>query len=403
MTRVRVAYVMSRFPKLSETFILHEMAALAESGFEVEIFPLIRHAESVQHPEAADYVRRAHYQPMMSAAILASQLFWLKKRPTAYAKLWWDSIRGTIGVPRVAARTLAVLPQAAHNARLMQRLGIGHVHAHFANHPATAAWAVHRLTGIPYSFTAHAHDLYEDQHLLCTKVGEAAFVVAISDFNREVISRACAASANVSVVHCGIDPELFHPSPRNPGDVLRVLCVGSLEAKKGQGDLVEACRLLTQSGRRVECVFVGDGPERNALHAQVKDAGLEGVVRFLGAKPREEVLDALRSADVAVLASVVLPSGKMEGIPVALMEAMACGLPVVSTRISGVPELIEDGVSGILVPERDPRALADALADIMARPDRAADMGKRGRARVERDFNLHTSALQLAELMRETS
>lgn len=404
MTLKRVAYVMSRFPKLSETFVLYEMAALAASGVEVEVFPMIRHQESVQHSEAADYVRRARYQPLMSAGVLASQVFWLVRRPAAYAKLWWDSIRGTIGAPHVAARTLAVLPQAAHNARVMQRLGITHVHAHFANHPSTAAWAIHRLTGIPYSFTAHAHDLYEDQHLLCDKVREAAFVVAISDFNRALISRSCAAFAkNVHVIHCGIDADLFHPETRSPSDVLRIVCVGSLEAKKGQSYLVEACRLLMQSGRRVECALVGDGPDRDALDAQVREAGLEGVVQILGAQSRENVLEALRSADVAVLPSVVLPSGKMEGIPVALMEAMACGLPVVSTQISGIPELIENGVSGLLVPERDARALADALADIVARPDRAAEMGERGRERVEHDFNLHASAMQLVQLMRETA
>lgn len=402
--RARVAYIMSRFPQLSETFVLTEMLALEESNVAVEVFPLLRGTAKVMHSEAQRYVERAHYLPHLSPAILGALWYWLLRRPGALLSLWAEVLGGTLGSMNYFFGALGVLPKAALQARRMQELGVTHVHAHFANHPAVAALAIHRLTGIPFSFTVHAHDLYVDQHLLRTKVAAASSVIAISEYNRQFIMRECgeALSRNVVVVHCGVDTDLFTPpvtdGPRRDG-ALRILCVGSLVEKKGQRHLVDACQQLAARGIAVECQLVGDGPARTALEAQVASLGLGDVVTFAGGQPRDAVRAMLGTADVMVLPSIVTRAGNMEGIPVALMEAMACGVPVISTRTSGIPELINDGVDGFLVPPADAATLADRLAVLADDPARRQDMGARGRAKIVRDFDLRKNVQALTETL----
>jgi colanic acid/amylovoran biosynthesis glycosyltransferase len=177
------------------------------------------------------------------------------------------------------------------------------------------------------------------------------------------------------------------------------VCVGSLEEKKGQTYLVEACRLLKQRGLDFVCHLIGDGQSREALEQQIQAAGLSGLVRLEGGQPRDQVVRMLRQADVVALPSIVTKSGKMEGIPVALMEPLACEVPVVSTRISGIPELVEDGVTGLLVPPQDPAALAGALERLARDPELGRRMGRAGRAKVLREFDLSDSTAKLAQLM----
>jgi len=398
----KVAYIMSRFPKLSETFVLYEMLALQQQGVPVEVFPLINERASVMHPEARQFVERAHYQPVLSGPILKAQGKFLRSNPKSYFGLWWDVLRGTAGSTNYMIGGLGVLPKAARFAEEMTKQGITHIHAHFANHPAVAAFAIHRLTGIPFSFTVHAHDLYVDQHMLAQKVRAAAFVVAISEYNKEFIVRHCGADVRdkIFVVHCGVDTRLFQPRQKEPGSgPFTIVCVGSLEEKKGQRYLVEACRLLKARGLDFVCHLIGEGQTRPALERQIQQAGLSGLVRLEGGKPRDEVARMLSQADVVALPSIVTKSGKMEGIPVALMEPLACEVPVVSTRISGIPELVEDGETGLLVPPQDAAALANALARLAANPELGRRMGRAGRAKVLREFDLSENTTKLSQLM----
>ena len=400
--RPKVAYIMSRFPKLSETFVLYEMLALQQQGVAVEVFPLINERAAVMHPEAKPFVARAHYQPVLSGSILKAQARFLRANPKASLGLWWEVCRGTLGSTNYMVGGLGILPKAARFAEEMTKLGVTHIHAHFANHPTVAALAVHRLTGIPFSFTVHAHDLYVDQHMLDRKVRAAAFVVAISEYNKEFIVRHCGEDVRhkIFVVHCGVDTRLFQPRQKELGSgPFTIVCVGSLEEKKGQTYLVEACRLLKQRGLDFVCHLIGEGQTRAALEQQIQQAGLSGLVRLEGGKPRDEVARMLGQADVVALPSIVTKSGKMEGIPVALMEPLACEVPVVSTRISGIPELVEDGVTGLLVPPQDAVALADALARLAANPELGRQMGRAGRAKVLREFDLSDNTTKLSQLM----
>jgi colanic acid/amylovoran biosynthesis glycosyltransferase len=401
-SRLNVAYIMSRFPKLSETFVLYEMLALQQQGIGIEVFPLINEHAKVVHQEAQPFVERAHYLPIVSLSILKAQLHFLWNKPAAYLGLWLEVLRGTFGSINYMVGGLGIIPKAVRFAYEMAELEVTHVHAHFANHPTVAALVVHRLLDISFSFTAHAHDLYVDQHMLAQKVRAAAFVITISEYNKALIVKHCGEDVRqkILVVHCGVDTRLFQQRQRMPGNrPFTIVCVGSLEEKKGQTYLVEACRILRERGLTFVCHLIGDGQTRPMLEEQIRRDQLADVVRLEGGRPRDEVLHILNQADVVALPSIRTKSGKMEGIPVALMEPLACEVPVISTRISGIPELVEDGVTGLLVPPEDPVALANALQRLANDPELGRQLGRNGREKVLREFDLHVSAAKLAQLM----
>ena len=394
---------MSRFPKISETFILTELLAMERRGVRVEVFPLLRERAQLVHPEAQAVVDRAHYLPVLSPAILASQLYWLRHHPRAYLGALRDVARGTLGSANFFVFGLGIFPKVAHAARLMQRAGVTHVHCHFATHPAVAGFIIRRLTGLPYSFTAHGSDLHVERRMLPEKVAEAAFVATVSEYNRRMIVDECAGrfGDKVHIVRAGIDTARFDVArngDRPPADgPLRIVCVGTLHEVKGQRHLVEACRLLRARGIDIRCRLIGEGEDREALEAQIAAAGLTGRVELAGAATGPEVAAQLRAAHVLVAPSVPTAGGKREGIPVVLMEAMSSGLPVVASDLSGIPELVADGVSGLLTPPGDAAAIADALARLAADPALRARLGAAGRRRIQEEFDVRRSVARLLD------
>jgi colanic acid/amylovoran biosynthesis glycosyltransferase len=399
--RPGVAYVMSRFPKISETFILTEMLAMERAGVRVEVFPLIHEKAELVHPEAAPMVARAHFLPVLSPAIVASQLHWLRTSPRAYLGALRDVVTGTAGSVNFLFGGLAAFPKVAHAARRMQDIGVVHLHAHFATHPAIAGFIVHRLTGIPYSFTAHGSDLHVDRTMLSPKVAEAAFVATISEYNRKLIIDECGGrfGEKVQIIRAGVDTSKFAASASgavaSDDGKLRIVSVGTLHEVKGQTHLIEACRLLAADGVAVDCRFIGEGEDRAKLEEQIAKAGLGSAVTLVGAATGGEVAAELRRADVLVAPSVPTAGGKREGIPVVLMEAMSTGLPVVSSRLSGIPELVVDEVAGLLTEPGEPQQIAAALARLHADPALRARLGAQGRARVEEEFDVRRSVERL--------
>ena len=399
---MRVAYMMSRFPKITETFVLYEMLALRELGFEVEVFPLLREREEVMHAEARALVERAHYRPFLSASICAAQFHYLLRRPWAYLSTLAQALVRTLPSPNFLAGALVFFPKSVLFAREMERAGIEHVHAHFANHPALAALIVHRLTGIPFSFTAHGSDLHVDQTALAWKLAQSAFGVTVSQYNREFVRERCgpAAADKLRVIHCGADSSIPARAGEAASDAFEILCVAALREVKGHRYLIEACGLLRAAGIRFRCHLVGDGELARELRALVERADLRAEVQFHGPLAHAAVLERMRAAHVLVLPSILDREGRREGIPVTLMEAMCCGLPVVASRISGIPELIEHERSGLLATPADARALADALVRLHAEPELRARLGRGAREKVERDFDLHAGARRLAQEIR---
>ena len=394
----KIAYLMSRFPKISETFILYEILELQRLGMQIEIFPLLRESAPVMHSEARALVERAHYSKLWTKEVLQAQRYWLRRQPAAYAHAWAQAIRGNARSPKSLSRALVVVPQAALFAQRMVELGVSHLHAHWATHPALAAYVVNVLTGLPYSFTAHADDIYVERSMLDEKIRRAQFVITISEYNKRFLSKLYgeAAAKKIFVVHCGVDSAIFAPRAHTPSNSLfNIVCVARLEQKKGHSYLIEACAQLKAQGVSFRCVLVGDGEQRAQIEGQIKRLGLEDMVILLGQQPRSRVGELLANADVMVLPSVTTAEGRQEGIPVALMEALATELPVVASAISGIPELVEDGHTGLLVPERDPAALAMALARLQNDPELGRRLGAAGRAKVQREFDLQRNTARL--------
>jgi glycosyltransferase involved in cell wall biosynthesis len=392
---------MSRFPKLTETFVLYEMVAVEEAGATVELFPLLREREAVVHPEAEAFVRRARYQPFVSVGIVAANVRSLRRAPRRYLGTWWAVLRGVWGSPNFVVGALGILPKTVRMAEEMVDLGVDHVHCHFANHPAVAGFVISRLTGIPFSFTAHGSDLHKERQMLPQKVEAAAFVCAVSRDNQRVIVEECGGrfADRVHVLHCGVDTTVFSPGTEADGG-FEVLCVGTLHEVKGQRHLVDAVGHLRRRGVDVGVLFVGDGPDRPMLEKRAADEGVADLVRFAGLLPRGEVAARLSRTSAVVAPSVPTREGKREGIPVVLMEAMAAGRPVVSSRLSGIPELVEDGVSGLLTAPGDALAIADALERLASDPSLRRRLGDAARAKVQAEFDVRRSAARLLELIR---
>ena len=390
---MRLAYVVSRFPHASETFIVRELAALeAVRGEPIDLLSLFPPVDTTVHPSAA---RFAATRPGLRAAVGATG-WWLARRPLRLLSSIGVVVRGHLRSPGTLARALVTVPIAAAHARTVRERGVEHVHAHYATWPALAAWVCRRLAGTPYSITAHAHDIFVDQSMLSRKLADASFTVTISEYNRRFLS-AYGDPERIEVVHAGIDPAAHEFRPRAvPAEgPVRALCVASLQEYKGHAVLLDALA-GAPALERVELDLVGAGALRAELERRAGELGLSARVRFMGSAPEETVRELLGGADLLVLPSVVARNGQMEGLPVVLMEALASGVPVVATRLSGVPELIDHDRTGLLAAPGDPADLRDALERLVGgrfEPDLAA-----GRALVERSFDVADSAARLQQL-----
>ncbi|MBW3600171.1 MAG: glycosyltransferase, partial [Planctomycetes bacterium] len=250
-------------------------------------------------------------------------------------------------------------------------------------------------------------DLHVDRHMLREKLAEASSVITISAYNKELIVAECGDAAwnKVKVLHCGVDSAVFRRRrdlPNGEGSQpFSMACVGTLYEVKGQTYLIEACRQLRRRGVNFVCHLVGDGPDRERLAAQANDAGVADCIRFHGRLTRDEVAALLQDADVLVAPSVQTRDGRREGIPVVLMEALGSGVPAVASRLSGIPELVIHEETGLLVPQRDAVALADALERLASDPALRRQLGEAGAAKVRSEFDLHKNAAALAAHFRE--
>jgi colanic acid/amylovoran biosynthesis glycosyltransferase len=397
-----VLYIVTRFPALTETFVVNEWLALT-GRFRMQLVALRRSGEVPVHSETRRLMPRMRFAGTPLPDTLAAHLVWLLRSPRTYLSALAAVVRGALRFSLLeAAQETVVFFKAVEVARSAARDGVDHVHAHFASHPATAAWVVHRLTGIPFSFTAHANDLFVAPVLLERKVADARFAIAISDYNRRVLLERCPSAPRVEIVHCGVDGERYAWRDLSERDPDRVVCVASLLPKKGHADLIDALAPLAERRPGVVLELVGDGPERERIVRRARERGVAERVCLLGARSSEQVRATLANARAFALPSVRLASGRMEGIPVALMEAMASGVPVVATRLSGIPELVQDGVTGLLVEPGDPRGLAAALGRVLEDDSLAAELALRARELVERSVSLTAEAQRLGDLFAES-
>ena len=387
---LRIGYVVKRFPRFSETFILNEVLALEALGITVEVFSLLDPPDEPRHARLVDLKARVNRlaDTPVPAAILPDP---------------GDAALFAGTPPASAARLIAKANQVAQVARAR---GLDHLHAHFASDAATVALLAARRAGLTFSMTAHARDIYHhyidpetDAAKRRAKLRAADFTVTVSDFNLRHLQSLCPeASSRIHRIYNGIDLSAFRPGDQTRRVPGRILAVGRLVEKKGFTDLIEACARLAAGGKAVDCRIIGDGPLQPALAAQITASGLDGHVQLLGPMPQEQLAGALDEASLVTLPCIVTADGDRDGLPTVLLEAMAKGLPVVTTTVTGGPEIVEAGETGLLVPPADPTALAAALQWLIDNPGHATDMGRRGRQRAEVLFDLQTSSARLASL-----
>ncbi|MDO5056231.1 MAG: glycosyltransferase [Lautropia sp.] len=397
---LRVLYLVSLFPCWSETFIVREIRALQARGAEVRILSLKAASETMVQPDAQTLLDRVIYPPATLSASLCSGLPQLLRRPlrslselaTLVGSLWK---RPTELLKSVVAwwRTLAVIGPVRH-------FNPHHVHAHWATYPSTAARILAGRIQRPWSFTSHAHDIFVHDHDLSGKLCQADFSVTISDYNRRKLSGRMPLPLRdkLAVVHCGILPDEipFEPDGRQPR---RIVAVGRLDPIKGFIHLIEACRLLHDRRIDFHCEIIGDGPLKTTLQQAIAQARLGEHVHLAGALPQQDVRRRIREAAIFVLPSVQLADGNADGIPVALMEAMASGATVVSTRVSGIPELIEHDLSGLLAPPGQAAPLADAMARLLGDAPLRQRLAVMARQVIVEDFDANREADKLLALI----
>jgi glycosyltransferase involved in cell wall biosynthesis len=388
----RVGYVVKRYPRYSETFIVTEVLAHEAAGASLEIISLRPPCDT-------------HFQDTL--ALVRAPVHYLAFEGVRAADLWaaieqaaraWPGLWSRLGELQGAdARDVY---QALQLALLVRERGLTHLHAHFATLPATVARLAARLTGITYSFTAHAKDIFHEsvQHDdLARKLADAAAVVTVSEFNLAYLRETFGADARRVVrVYNGLDLERFPVGDtRTPG---HIVAVGRLVEKKGFGVLVDACAVLRHRGVRFTCDLIGTGELEDDLRARVRTHGLEDRVRMLGARPQREVAAAIAAASVFAAPCLVGEDGNRDGLPTTLLEAMASGTPCVSTDVTGIPEVITHGDTGWVVPQGDAVALADTLAHILGHPEEAARIARHARQRIEQEFDTRRNAARVFSL-----
>lgn len=328
--------------------------------------------------------------------MLRAHLRTLLRRPLAYAATLWHAIRlGGWDVRRAASHAW-YFAEAVVAGDYLVRAGVGHFHTHFASTPALIAARLFRLR---FSLTIHGPDEFNDVAAfhMAEKVAQASFVATISGFASSQAMRASAPRHwdKIHALPLGVDPEDFAPRPRpDAAEPFKILCVGRLAAAKAHHILLAAIARLVATGRKVELTIVGDGPERKSLEQAIVERRLNGAVRLAGPCNHDRVIDFYGRTDAFALASFA------EGVPVVLMEAMAMKVPCVATWIAGVPELIRDGIDGLLAPPADPEALAAALARLMDDPALRERLGDSARRRVLECYDLKRNSARLGETFR---
>jgi len=404
----KIAYLAPEIPALSATFVTGELLEMEKLGFSVLPISVHRPSPPATGPEA-DRLRRVtcYLYEQSRGSLLLSHLRRLVTHPVGYILslylLVGDLFR--VGpISRTAAGLCYRWARASHLADILKTNRCEHFHTHFAHIPTDLAMYASIMGGVPFSFTAHANDLFERGWLLKEKVKRAAFAATISEFNLRYLTARGAPEAPIHVIRCGVDPTLFEARPtKEPSSPPLLGSIGRMVEKKGFHQLIKACAILKRQGIAFHLEMAGDGPMKEELQLRVQELGLNAEVSFKGALPHTEVPGWLSALDGFILPCRRDDKGDMDGIPVVLMEAMASGVPVVSTAISGIPELIDDGTTGLLCEAENQDQLAEALKRILGDPELRQTLSKNGRGKVEAEFHQGANAAALGRLIRRAS
>ena len=390
--RPLIGFLLKTYPKLSETFILNEILELERQGLNLHIFSLRCPQKRRTHPGIAQVKAPVTYLPSLLPEFNPVQE---KELLDAHLALFHQD-NGTyfralqFYMERPEERRLHEFLQGGYLAWKLQQLGITHLHAHFANVPTATAEIAQAFTGLSYSVTAHAKDIYlSDNGALDRRMAKAEFVLTCTDYNRRYLEQISTSRTPIHLAYHGLDVTRFSPKPRTQqSDVPLILSVGRFCEKKGFPYLLQACHTLKQVGVPFRCAIVGYGPLEKSIRHQISVLGLNEQITLVGKLTQDQLIEYYQQADIFVLPCLVTDDGDRDGIPNVLLEAMAMEVPVISTNISGISELVESNQNGVLVPEKDALSLTQALEALMRQPELRTALGKAGRLTVMEKFGL---------------
>lgn len=396
----KIAYILSQFPETHETFILREIIELKKNKINLELFSLKKCKDKVIHPQAQEFIKQTHYSSLLSFNIMKALFYFIWNKPIECMRLVHYLIRLNFSSLEFLIKSLAIVPISLFYAKLMRDLHITHIHAHWATIPTTSAVIVSRILGIPFSFTAHAWDIFLPNPMLKEKVLCAEFVATCTGYNKNYLDSLLYYKENDKIIlnYHGIDFETLPEAHKDIDDNL-IFSAGRLCEQKGFPYLIEACAILRDRGHQFKCIIIGEGPDRKALTSQIELLGLQKFVTLSGMKPQSYIFDMFNKARMFVLPCVISRNGDRDGIPNVMIESLAMHTPVVSTTVSGVPEIIKNNITGITVEQRNSQQLADAIVRLINNPGLAYDYTINGRKLVEAKFDIKRNVRELVSIL----
>lgn len=403
---LRIAYLVKTFPRLSETFILNEILGMEKLGAQIHIFSLKRPDNSAVHPDVAKIKAPVTYIPSVEGSfwwrdlgrLVLYHLLLVLASPRKYlqaAKFYFF---------KPGPSPLREFLRAGCVAQVLRRGNFDRMHVHFANVPATVAEVAQRLIGVRYTITAHAKDIYlTRREELARKIRSAEAVLTCTAYNQRYLASLAAGGTPVHLAYHGIDVSRFGTTSvtcaTHDTEPPLILSVGRFCQKKGFKHLILACALLKDRGRRFRCQIVGYGELQSDLERMIASLGLTEVVTLPGTMTQDQLAARYPQASIFVLPCLVTDNGDRDGIPNVLIEAMSCGLPVVSTDVSGISELVSNGENGLLAPQKDSIALADAMDLLLARPELRNRLSCNARQTVRQSFTQEAAARRVFEIL----
>jgi colanic acid/amylovoran biosynthesis glycosyltransferase len=408
---MRVGYVLKRYPRYSETFIVNEILAHEAAGLNIEIFAL-RPPEDTHFQNIISRVRApVHYirkpvqgrmsESLNSLAPTAASYFWAELQEVSRViPEFWEKLSVAKG------EGASTVYQAAWLAREVSTRGITHLHAHFGTIATSVARLASHFSGVPYTFTAHAKDIFHesiDSEDLGRKLSDAKTVITVSDYNLKYLQETYGAAARrVQRIYNGLDlSQLSYRSPLHRPPL--IVFVGRLIEKKGVLILVEACRKLKDWGCEFRCQIIGTGYLQEQLQQQIQQLHLDSVVEIVGPRPQNEVFEHIQQAAAFVAPYVIGSDGNRDGLPTVLLEAMALGTPCVATDVTGIPEIVRDKETGLLVPQHDVEALASALMQLLNNATGREKLAVQARQLIETAFDIHRNTASVRALFHEAN
>jgi len=405
--KTTIGYILKGYPRISETFISNEIYLLEQLGFSLHLFSMREPRESFTHESvnqiraAADYLPSTLLKPL--PRLLYHNFKLARQRPEAYSEALRLMITRFRRKKKVA--TIKHLLQAGYLVHaLLPGTGVRHLHAHFAHSPTSVALFAHKLCNLPFSFSAHAKDIYtSDQRQLQEKIALAKFVVTCTEYNRRFLQELVSDGPSIHRVYHGIDAGLFsgQSESRKPSPPYRILSIARLVDKKGLPTVFRALRNLLDQGYSLHYTLIGDGEERRSILDQLHNLGLETICTWLGTQPHHRVIDEYRKADLFVLGCEVASNGDRDGIPNVFLESMAMGVPVLATRVSAIPELVEDGRTGLLVDPGEHEEMAQCMVKLLGDEELRHRIIVAARRRVREEFNNRELIQKLAAVFEE--